>query len=75
MISDDAFNMLEACFRNSSLMFDNFGIVIDNDKAYELYRRWHRLKGMNKNHKRLARIEYAYMMAQKLRSWRKANGA
>lgn len=61
----EAFKMLEACFRNSSLMFDYFGIRIDNEKAYELYRRYYRLKRLNKNHKRLTRIEYAYTVASR----------
>jgi len=65
VITKEAFNMLKACFRNSSLMFDHFGIVIDNEKAYELYRQWYRLKRLNKNHKHLARIEYAYLVAKK----------
>ena len=52
---------MTACYRDSSLIYDNLNMSIDNLKAFELYKQVYGLKRLNKNHKRIARLQYAYL--------------
>jgi len=51
---------MTACYRDSSLIYDNLNMSVDNLKAFETYKQVYGLKRLNKNHKRIARLQYAY---------------